>query len=385
MVLQLATNPGLQEFRHSVICILGQQGEFSKAYTKNGVPTQACPMQWPVTTPIPSYQINRWIRHHLVFTFPWRLARLLKHLRADLVHTHVTTPQIHLQSQAILRFAHLPWIWTLRGLYRSRGEDASHWPQALQALEQAPAAALTAVSRAALEEALALRTLPSHKALVISNGIDLSEYSPSLGPGPQLREKWGIPRDALVFGTAGRLIPVKRMDLFIEAAAVLIGNGIQAHFVIAGDGSLRDELAETIRARAIADHIHLAGYQEDMKAFFRALDVFVLSSDSEGFPNALLEACAMGLPCASTAVGGVPDLLAEEAGLLVLPGNPAALAQAMEQMLSAETRQKYAERSHAVAEKFSASRMCSDYSALYRKLIACSGERQNPAREEQHT
>ena len=97
--------------------------------------------------------------------------------------------------------------------------------------------------------------------------------------------------------------------------------------------------------------------------------MFVLSSDSDGLPLAVMEACAAGLPCIASAVGGVTDILGDDQGLLVPPDSAQALTDAMRHMSHAEAREKYARTAKAAAEKFSHVKVAAQYAELYRELI----------------
>lgn len=367
LVLHLATSPELQAYRHSIICIMAKQGDFLELSTQYGVPVYECLLRWPRSTPIPSYRINKWLRNHLYFTFSKRMADLLKRIDASLVHTHVTAEML-LQARASQR-AGLPWAWTLHGLYRSRGEDTSDWPRTVELVNRSHSA-ITAVSQAALNEVTVDAIAAPGKTRVIPNGIDSSKFNYlSIERNPNWREQWHIPSDVVVFGAAGRLIEVKRHDLFVDAAAELMKQSSSAHFVIAGEGPLRTALEERIERLDLESQFHLVGHQVDMPRFLREIDVMVVSSDSEGFPMILLEACAMRVPCIATAVGGVPEVLRDGAGLLVQPGSVEALTEAMKCMQDSQERARYAEQARAVAEFFSIEAVSKQYAELYRELL----------------
>lgn len=367
MVLNLATIPALKIYRHSIVCIISKEGEFSRACVEHGVPVHECPLRWPESTPIPSYRVNKWLRDHLYLTFPKRMSALLKRIDADLVHTHVTA-KVSLQARTSLQSAGLPWVWTLHGLYSSRGEDVSDWPRAVHLVNQSRAA-ITAVSQAALDEVTFEAAISPGKSRVVPNGIDQSVFDLALEREPKWRAQWNIPPDALVFGSAGRLIEVKRFDVFIEAAAKLISTEDNVHFVLAGEGSLQQALQDHVRRLGLSSRFHLVGYQADMPRFLREIDVMVLTSDSEGLGNVLIEACAMRVPSIATAVGGVPEILQNGAGMLINPGSPAALVEAMKCMLSPDVRASYAKHTRAVAEAFSIDAVSRQYATLYRELL----------------
>jgi glycosyltransferase involved in cell wall biosynthesis len=280
------------------------------------------------------------------------------------------------QARAILKKADLPWVWTLRGLYKSRGQDTSQWVKALKLIAASESACITAVSQAALDEVTDYDLVPPDKLRVIHNGIDASLYVSSPQQRQVWREKWNIPQDALVFGSAGRLTSVKRYDLALDAFAQLAHKNDHVYFVLAGDGELLQPLTQQAEALQIADRVRFLGYQSEIAGFLNMLDVFVLSSDSEGLPNVLLEAAAMDLPAISTAVGGVPALL-DGTGILVPPNSVDSFAEAMRAMLSAEQRKLYSQKNPSIIQRFDMSHTAGEYKALYDELLE---RRQNRVR-----
>ena len=148
-----------------------------------------------------------------------------------------------------------------------------------------------------------------------------------------------IPRSALapvspLIGFIGRLSSEKGPDLFVDLAIRLCHRRPELHAVLLGDGPQRDALNARIAAAGLEGRILLPGYQQDMAGWLRALDVLVISSRTEGTPMVLLEAMQVGIPVASFAVGGIPDVLVHGAsGLLAPPGAVDQLATQVETLL----------------------------------------------------
>jgi len=162
----------------------------------------------------------------------------------------------------------------------------------------------------------------SERLSLIENGVDTDEY-----------RRRGAPRvgtSTLHIGAAGRLTPEKGFLDLITAVEALLEEGLDVRVSIAGDGPQRGALAERIRASRHAARFALAGYVDDMRAFYTDLDLFCLSSLREGMPNVVLEAMAMSLPIVATSAGGLSTFLRDgDDALLCLPGSPAALADAL--------------------------------------------------------
>jgi glycosyltransferase involved in cell wall biosynthesis len=135
------------------------------------------------------------------------------------------------------------------------------------------------------------------------------------------------------FGTAARLVPVKDHYTLLRAFATVIREIPLAELAIAGDGALREELEAFTRKLNLADRVTFVGALPDTPKFLSELDIFVLSSLSEGLPISLLEAMAAGLPIVSTRAGGVDEVAIEgQNAFLAEPGDADGLAQAMIQM-----------------------------------------------------
>ncbi|HUQ20166.1 MAG TPA: glycosyltransferase [Gemmatimonadaceae bacterium] len=149
----------------------------------------------------------------------------------------------------------------------------------------------------------ALPTVPTEKFVTIHDGI--RAHTPD-NSRVGIRKELGIPANAPVIGSVGRLVKQKRYDRLVRACAMLPSD---VHCVIAGDGSDMASLEDLAREMGIEDRLHLPGFRADTAALLTALDVFVISSDFEGMANAMLEAMAAGIPVVSTRVSGSEEAL----------------------------------------------------------------------------
>jgi glycosyltransferase involved in cell wall biosynthesis len=367
-LLNIIDTDALHAYNHSIICIVSDQGELREHFETEKVPIFFCPIHWPAGILTPFYRADKLFRKCLDFTFPHRLLNLLEKIDADLVHSHISSHIYH-QSLAVIRFAHLPWVWTLHGLYRSRGKDTTGWSRTIRLINK-NRAYVTAVSHSAMSELTSYEPVKVDKQTVIPNGVDLNRFSKFNLQKGEARQMLGIPQDALVFGTAGRLIPVKRHDLLIQAASEVLNNGLDVYFLIAGEGSLEHELNRQIEELRVKGRVLLIGQKKDILKFLSAIDVFILTSDSEALPLALIEACAVSIPWIATSVGGLKDDIWKENGLLFHPGSVQELVDAICMMSQKEYRQKYSSRAKKIAENFSHSKIAAEYARVYEKLIA---------------
>jgi glycosyltransferase involved in cell wall biosynthesis len=224
--------------------------------------------------------------------------------------------------------------------------------------------AVSAALAHALSRDLWLRASRIH---MIPNGV------PCVRPGRvTLRDELRLAPDDRLLVSVGNLYPVKGHQHLIDALAQLADRHPRLHLAIAGRGELAEALAARARNRGLAGRLHLLGLRPDVSAILAAADVFVLPSLSEGLPLALLEAMFAGRPIVATDVGEVAVALEQgEAGMLVQSGSPAALAAAINAVLSdpnhATALGRRAAR-RALAE-YDVSRMVRRYAATYDELL----------------
>ena len=174
----------------------------------------------------------------------------------------------------------------------------------------------------------------------------------------------------------GNLYPVKGHRHLIDAVALLAARHPALHVAIAGRGALEGDLRAAARDRGLADRVHLIGLRSDVPAVLAAADVFVLPSLSEGLPLALLEAMFAGRPIVASAVGEVSAALAHGvAGVLVPPGDPQALAAALDGVLSDPQRAGELGRAavRRAAAEYDISRMVRRYVDLYEEALGRRG------------
>ena len=214
----------------------------------------------------------------------------------------------------------------------------------------------------------------------VPKGVDAEQFRPD---GPNVRERLGLQRKRVVIAVA-RLVPLKNLRLLLEAVAVLRDRVPDVHLVIVGEGPEAATLEDRASALGLAGSVTFAGYvpQRETPSWYRSGDVFALSSDFDNSPNAVLEAMACALPVVATDVGGVRELVAHGAGgIVVPPGDAAALASALEKYLTSPDASRAAgshNRLRASSEfswRASALRLLD----VYRRVIAARRGERTPA------
>lgn len=219
--------------------------------------------------------------------------------------------------------------------------------------------------------ATGLWKVPPDRVRLIPNGIRLDRFARRDGH-PELRARLGIPAGAVVVGSVGSFRAVKNFTRLLDAVAAA---GPEVHLLLVGDGEERATLEARAAAPDLAGRVHFAGYQKDPAPYYRALDLFALSSDSEQMPVCLLEAMASSLPAVSTDVGDVRAMLPPEQAPFLAPLAGAATAPALgariaELARSPEIRERLGGANRRRAEaSFAFEGMCDAYRDVYASVL----------------
>ncbi len=195
---------------------------------------------------------------------------------------------------------------------------------------------------------------PARKLLTIHNGVSTKEFSANRTDGKAIRRKLEIRPDEFVLVCAARLSAEKGIDILLSAMSQIIQKVPACKCIIIGEGALKDKLLEQSKSLGLSHHVFFEGFQGDVRPYFCAADIFVLTSHIEGLPLSVVEAMACGLPCVATNVGGNSEAVAHNVnGLVVNPGSAEAVAQAITYLLThpeERVRMAKASRSRACAE-----------------------------------
>lgn len=264
------------------------------------------------------------------------LWRLFRHERPDIVHTHSSKAGV--LARVAARLAGVPTLvhtvhgWSFRdfqpgpiqGLYLH-----------LERLLARVTTWIVVVAESDRRIGLANRIGVDAQYVLVRSGVDLEAFRPSRGRRGRARSSLGLPPDAVVVGTVTRLGEPKDPETTVRAFAAVRRLVPQARLVVVGDGPHRPNIEALVDGLALDDAVHLLGARDDVAELLPALDVFVLTSLSEGLPRVLVEAMAAHVPVVATDVGGVGELVIDgETGVLVPPAAPDALADAIVAVLA---------------------------------------------------
>ncbi|MBL0224302.1 MAG: glycosyltransferase family 4 protein [Geobacteraceae bacterium] len=177
----------------------------------------------------------------------------------------------------------------------------------------------------------------TERIVSIATGVTLDRFSPVID-GTELRKEMGISKDARIISIVAILRKVKRHDVFLQAAKLLLQRYPNLRFLIVGDGPMRDDIVARVSELGLEQSVIMTGHREDIPQVFAISDVVVLTSDKEGVPQSLSQAMAMKRPVVAASVGGIPDLITDgETGLFAEAGNPASFAERISELLDNES------------------------------------------------
>lgn len=296
---------------------------------------------------------------------PISVARAIRRTGAHVVHLH---SGCWFKGVRAARMAGVPCV-----VYTEHGRQSDDlWSR--RWMDRRAAAQTDAVVAVSRELGEYMRThvgISASKVTTIQNGVDTDAFVPS-APSAELRRSLGIPDDALVVGSVGRLEPVKAYDRLLDAVAVLRRTtSLPVVAVLCGDGSQRDRLREHAHRLGIADAVHLPGWSNDTARFYSILDVFVLSSLSEGQSISLMEAMASGICPVVTDVGGNAEVIGPDLRDCLVPsGDVEGLAGRIARSLTDPHRDEKKRRVRQRAiDAFSLNGVVTNYERLYRRLL----------------
>lgn len=365
LILGMISSSALSNCKQSVICLLGARGDLFDEYKATGASLYSCRVRWPARVSFLPFALQEWFRERIEKTFSWRLAWLLKMIKADVVHVHFPR-SIDAIAHSCVNLCDLPVVWSIHGknLYFD-GTRGYVLNIATQTFIRSGYSWVTGDSKILAQGFLQHFPEAEKIVRVVHAGADIENFQKQNTRNPAWRKELGISENALVFGSCGRLSRVKGFDIFLESAALLLRQGVDAHFVISGKGDMYAPLSAEAAKLGISDRFHLLGFVEDLPRLHKEFDVFVLSSRSEGFPLSLIEALASGLPCVATDVSGVREMFGEYGGIIIEPESPNALMNAMLQMSDIEVRRKFALGARAIGQKYSYESCATEFLDLY--------------------
>jgi glycosyltransferase involved in cell wall biosynthesis len=317
-----------------------------------------------------------------------QLVRAVRRYRPDIVHTHTAKAGMLGRLATVLAGSPRPIVVHTYHGHVLEGYFGPVRNAVYRGLERRLARVserLIGVSSATVDDLVRLRIADRSKFRVIPIGLDLAPFlEPPAGAREAFRREAGAGADEVLLTYVGRLAPIKRIDLMLRAVARARELRAPVRLALVGDGSLRPDLERLAAKLGIAERVWFAGYRGEVTPVAAGSDIALLTSDNEGTPVSLIEAAAAATPSVATAVGGVPDVVTPENGILTAPGDAEPLAQAIVQLAGrADARADMGARARDhVRSRFSAERLVSDIDRLYCELIAGRQREPVPPRQQ---
>lgn len=294
-----------------------------------------------------------------------RLARLIRRERPDVVHAHMV--HANLLSRVTRWLAPIPVLVNTAHNIDEGGRHRDWWYRLTDALVDMT----TQVSEAGARRYLSRKMVSPRKIRFLPNGIDTSAFRRDASARDRARTSLGV-AERFVWLAVGRFEEAKDYPSLIGALAQLPATDPSSVVLLVGDGPLRPAMEARVREAGLADRARFLGIRKDVPALMNAADAYVMSSAWEGMPMVLLEAAASELPVVATDVGGNAETMeAGVSGVLVPPGDPRKLADAMQALMAmpAEDRSRMGTAGRRfVAERYELRTVVDGWEALYAEL-----------------
>ncbi|GEA10525.1 glycosyltransferase family 4 protein [Alteromonas sp. KUL49] len=287
-----------ERFNNEILCIQPELGPFGEQLRKLGV-TITC-LDWA---------------GGFDFALIKKIREIVKQRDIEVLHCHQYTPWVY--GVLAAAFTKTKVIFTEHGRFYP---DSSSWKRRLvNPLLLSLTSRVTAISQATKQALVTYEYVPEKSIRVIYNGINgLSADSCTVSA---LRNDLNVPEGHLVFGTVARLDPIKNQEMMISAFAKVVKDFSELVLIIVGDGEERQKLERLVDDLHIREFVRFTGYEANPVNHIALMDIFLLSSLSEGTSMTLLEALSLGKPCVVTDAGGNPELIQDNYNGLVSANN----------------------------------------------------------------
>ncbi|MFQ5612353.1 MAG: glycosyltransferase [Anaerolineae bacterium] len=306
------------------------------------------------------------------------LTQLIRKYEIDIIQTHLLGTLNFLALTLPFNSSHM--LWTFHGVkfLPANQPKLSWWLRAKNRAHRLLyrgvrrwVGDLVAVSDDTKASVMQLTGLGDKDVVIIPNGVDVARFE-GITTCESVREQLGFGKEAILVITVATLLPPKGHCHLIAAAPAVLEQYPNAHFLFIGDGVLRPRLEQQVDDLNLRNNIHFLGSRNDIPQLLAAGDLFVLPSEWEGLPIALLEAMVAGKPIVATDLTGVKlAMIHGETGLIVPPKNPERLAEAIVHLISCpdEAQAMGQAAKLRAAREFSIQKQAGDYIALYRRLL----------------
>lgn len=300
-----------------------------------------------------------------------QIKKLLKEIKPDIIHTHSS------KAGVIGRLASynsgIPNIYNSHGWSFSMNvsESKKRFYAFIEKICAKYCNYIVNISEEEQKLALKYNICSENKMKVIFNGIDINKYNIDFDRN-KILNKLNIPKDSYIVGMVGRLTKQKSPETFIEIALWLKDRIKNSHFILVGDGELRDDLEEMIAKLNIKDKVTITGWTNEVNKLISIFDIGILTSKWEGFGLVLAEYMAARKPIVATNIGGIPNVIQDKYnGELVDTNDINAFCDSIIKIKNNDgLRKTYIENGYrVVSENFTIDRVVQEHEKLYLKLL----------------
>jgi len=337
---------------HQVVCIDGTVGAIGEQLRKRGTNVQIIARR-------PGFDTR------LIGS----LRRIIRAEQIDIVHCHQYTPWVYGCLASMGTSARV--VFTEHG--RFHPDRYRYKAIVINQIMAAMTRKMVAISAATREALIRYEFLPRRRIDVIYNGIKPMEADPE--SVERLRYELGLSPELFVMGTVARLDPVKNQAMMLEAFAKVNRQRPETRLIIVGDGPERAALEQKTSVLGIKNVVIFTGFSPEPARYLALMDLFLLSSDTEGTSMTLLEAMSLGLPVVATQAGGTPEIVDHDVtGLLSPVGNGGAFADSINALLadSDQLKQKGLAGRHKFVQNYSVESMAARYIECYDSALGTS-------------
>jgi glycosyltransferase involved in cell wall biosynthesis len=298
------------------------------------------------------------------------LARMVRAWKPDVLHSHMV--HANLLARALRPIARVPaLVSTIHSIY-----EGGRLRMAASRLTSGLVDRFTIISRLAAERYVSIGAVPARRLQVVPNAVDTDRFRKLPQARASIRKELGLGEEFLWIAV-GRFEEAKDYPTMIAGFARLAATRPGSRLLLVGKGSLRGDVEQGVQANGLQDQVRFLGVRRDVPELMSAADGYLLSSAWEGMPVVLLEAAAAELPVVATRVGGVAEVVEDgTTGVLVPPGDPAALAAAMERIerLPLEARAAMGAGGRALVEqRYGTTRVMEMWERLYSEVAPGPG------------
>ena len=301
-----------------------------------------------------------------------QIRRKIRPIKPAIVHTHTSKAGLLGRVAAWLEAVPII-IQTPHGhvFYGHFGPVTSQFYLLLERLAAAITDRLVALTEQERSDYVKYKVVPESKLTTIHSGVDVQRFQRPTDPKTFSENLPVIPPGRTVIGFVGWLLPIKGVDILLQAMTTVCQSAPQAILLLVGKGQLEAKMKSEVKRLNLTANVQFMGWRNDIEHILPQFDIFVLPSLNEGMGRVLVEAMAAARPIVASNTGGIPDLVKHQMnGLLVPPGDPRALAEALLQLIRhPDAARRMGQAGHRLADRFSVEEMVDRIERMYAELL----------------